>query len=116
MQAASDSFLGWCRVRGLDGRSRDFYVRQLWDGKGSTDVEGMPAEALEIYARLCGWTLARAHARSGDPTAIGAYLGSGSVFDEALAEFSRRYADQAERDHAALLEAIGSGRIAAEDA
>ena len=75
MQAASDSFLGWCPVVGIDGRRRDFYVRQLWDGKGSTEVEGMPAAGLEIYARLCAWTLARAHARSGDAVAIGAYLG-----------------------------------------
>ena len=75
MQAASDIFLGWCPVVGIDGRRRDFYVRQLWDGKGSTEVEGMPPAGLEIYARLCGWTLARAHARSGDAVAIGAYLG-----------------------------------------
>ena len=81
MQAASDSFLGWCRVTGIDGVRRDFYVRQLWDGKGSTEVEGMPPAGLEIYARLCAWTLARAHARSGDAIAIGAYLGSGERFD-----------------------------------
>jgi uncharacterized protein (DUF2252 family) len=116
MQAASDSFLGWCPVVGIDGRRRDFYVRQLWDGKGSTEVEGMPAAGLEIYARLCAWTLARAHARSGDAVAIGAYLGSGDRFDLALAEFSRLYADQNERDYAALKEAIDSGRLPAEDA
>ncbi len=117
MQAASDSFLGWCAgVTGIDGQNRDFYVRQLWDGKGSSDVEAMGPEALEIYARMCGWTLARAHARSGDAAAIGGYLGAGSVFDEALAEFSRRYADQSERDHAALVAALASGRIVAEDA
>jgi uncharacterized protein (DUF2252 family) len=116
IQAASDSFLGWCPVIGIDDRRRDFYVRQLWDGKGSTDVEGMPVAGLEIYARLCAWTLARAHARSGDAVAIGAYLGSGERFDEALAEFSRLYADQNERDFAALKEAIDSGRLAAEDA
>jgi uncharacterized protein (DUF2252 family) len=116
MQAASDSFLGWCSVVGIDGQSRDFYVRQLWDGKGSTDVEAMNAEALEIYARLCGWTLARAHARSGDAVAIAAYLGSGDAFDQALAEFSRLYADQNEKDFAELKAAIESGRVKAEDA
>jgi uncharacterized protein (DUF2252 family) len=116
MQAASDSFLGWCPVVGVDGRRRDFYVRQLWDGKGSTEVEGMPAAGLEIYARLCAWTLARAHARSGDPVAIGAYLGSGERFDEALAEFSRLYADRNERDYAALKKAIETGRLQAENA
>jgi uncharacterized protein (DUF2252 family) len=116
MQAASDSFLGWCPVVGIDGRRRDFYVRQLWDGKGSTEVEGMPPAGLEIYARLCAWTLARAHARSGDAVAIGAYLGSGERFDEALAEFSRLYADQNERDYTAMTEAIDSGRLPVEDA
>jgi uncharacterized protein (DUF2252 family) len=116
MQAASDSFLGWCSVVGIDGVSRDFYVRQLWDGKGSTDVEAMDGEALEIYARLCGWTLARAHARSGDPVGIAAYLGQGDSFDRALAEFSRLYADQNEADFEALRSAIASGRLAAEDA
>ena len=116
MQAASDRFLGWCPVVGIDGVHRDFYVRQLWDGKGSTEVEGMPPAGLEIYARLCAWTLARAHARSGDAIAIGAYLGSGEVFDDAIAEFSRRYADQNEKDHAALQAAIDSGRLVAEDA
>jgi uncharacterized protein (DUF2252 family) len=116
MQAASDSFLGWCRVTGIDDRDRDFYVRQLWDGKGSTEVEGMPPAGMEIYARLCAWTLARAHARSGDAVAIGAYLGTGERFDQGLAEFSRRYADQNELDHAALVSAIESGRVTAEDA
>jgi uncharacterized protein (DUF2252 family) len=116
MQAASDSFLGWCHVTGIDGRPRDFYVRQLWDGKGSTDVEAMTPEAMEIYARLCGWTLARAHARSGDPVAIGAYLGGGDAFDGAIAEFSRLYADQNEEDFAGLKQAIDSGRLRAEDA
>jgi hypothetical protein len=116
MQAASDSFLGWCPATGIDGRSRDFYVRQLWDGKGSTDVEAMPPQGMEVYARLCAWTLARAHARSGDPVAIGAYLGGGERFDTALAEFSRLYADQNERDYAAIREAIDSGRLVAENA
>jgi uncharacterized protein (DUF2252 family) len=116
MQAASDSFLGWCPTTGIDGRQRDFYVRQLWDGKGSIDTEAMTPRTMEIYARMCGWTLARAHARSGDAVAIGSYLGSGDTFDAAIAEFSRLYADQNERDHAALAAAIESGRIDAEDA
>jgi uncharacterized protein (DUF2252 family) len=116
MQAASDSFLGWCPATGIDGKRRDFYVRQLWDGKGSTDVEAMAPQAMEVYAQICGWTLARAHARSGDAVAIGGYLGSGDAFDRAIAEFSRLYADQNERDHAALLAAIDSGRLQAEDA
>ncbi|MGB7589123.1 MAG: DUF2252 domain-containing protein [Solirubrobacterales bacterium] len=116
MQAASDSFLGWCPAVGLDGRQRDFYVRQLWDWKRSVDTETLSPRGMEIYARMCGWTLARAHARSGDAVAIGAYLGSGEVFDNAIVEFSGLYADQNERDHAALTAAIESGRIKAEDA
>jgi uncharacterized protein (DUF2252 family) len=116
MQAASDSFLGWCAGVEADGRPRDYYVRQLWDQKGSGDIESMRPRALGIYAQACGWTLARAHARSGDAVAIGAYLGSGSAFDEAIADFSEAYADQNERDHAALLDAIESGRLEAEDA
>jgi uncharacterized protein (DUF2252 family) len=116
MQAASDSFLGWCTTTDDGGMRRDFYVRQLWDGKGSIDVEAMPPSALEGYARMCGWTLARAHARSGDAVAIGAYLGSGEAFDNAAVEFASRYADQNEKDHAALLAAIDSGRLKAKDA
>jgi uncharacterized protein (DUF2252 family) len=116
MQAASDSFLGWCPAVGVDGRERDFYVRQLWDWKRSVDTEKLSEQGMEVYARMCGWTLARAHARSGDAVAIGAYLGSGETFDEALVDFAALYADQSERDHAALLEAIRSGRIEAEDA
>ncbi|MFI5027393.1 MAG: DUF2252 domain-containing protein [Solirubrobacterales bacterium] len=115
MQAASDSFLGWCPVIGIDGKRRDFYVRQLWDGKGSGDIETLGPSGMEIYARMCGWTLARAHARSGDPLAIGAYLGSGAAIDRSISEFARRYADQNEKDHAALRAAIDSGRVAAED-
>jgi uncharacterized protein (DUF2252 family) len=115
MQAASDIFLGWCPAIGLDGRDRDFYVRQLWDWKRSVEVERLTPHGLELYARMCGWTLARAHARSGDRIAIAAYLGGGDAFDQAIAEFSESYADQSERDHAALVEAIGSGRIAAEE-
>jgi uncharacterized protein (DUF2252 family) len=113
MQAASDIFLGWLPAVGMDGRPRDFYGRQLWDGKRSIDVESLNAEGFEIYARACGFTLARAHARSGDRIAIAAYLGSGEVFDRAMSEFAELYADQAERDHAALAEAAKSGRITA---
>jgi uncharacterized protein (DUF2252 family) len=115
MQAASDSFLGWCAGIEADGTPRDYYVRQLWDQKGSGDVESMRPRALGIYAQGCGWTLARAHARSGDAVAIGAYLGSGKAFDDAIADFSDAYADQNELDHAALLAAIDSGRLPAED-
>jgi uncharacterized protein (DUF2252 family) len=114
MQAASDIFLGWCPAVGIDGRERHFYVRQLWDWKRSAEIEGMTPRGLEIYARLCGWTLARAHARSGDRIAIAAYLGGGGSFDRAIAEFSEAYAEQSERDHAALVAAIDSGRIEAE--
>ncbi|HET6997473.1 MAG TPA: DUF2252 domain-containing protein [Solirubrobacterales bacterium] len=115
MQAASDIFLGWCPAIGLDGRQRDFYVRQLWDWKRSVEVERLNPHGLELYARMCGWTLARAHARSGDRIAIAAYLGAGDAFDQAITEFSEAYADQSERDHAALVAAIDSGRIEAEE-
>jgi uncharacterized protein (DUF2252 family) len=115
MQAASDIFLGWCPAVGLDGRDRDFYVRQLWDWKRSVEVERLNPHGLELYARMCGWTLARAHARSGDRIAIAAYLGGGDAFDRAIAEFSESYADQSERDHAALLAAIDSGRVEAKE-
>lgn len=114
MQAASDIFLGWCPAVGIDGRQRDFYVRQLWDWKRSAEVERMTPRGLEVYARMCGWTLARAHARSGDRFAIAAYLGGGDSFDQAIADFSEAYADQSERDHAALVAAIDDGRVAAE--
>jgi uncharacterized protein (DUF2252 family) len=114
MQAASDIMLGWLRTTGLDGVERDFYIRQLWDGKGSAIVEAMEPSALEAYARVCGWTLARAHARSGDPVAIASYLGAGDVFDRAMASFAEAYADQNERDYAALREARDSGRIVVE--
>ncbi len=116
MQAASDIFLGWCPATGIDGRQRDFYVRQLWDWKLSAEVESLAPRGMEVYARLCGWTLARAHARSGDRVAIAAYLGAGDAFDRAIAEFAERYADQSERDHAALVAAIDSDRLVAEDA
>jgi uncharacterized protein (DUF2252 family) len=113
MQAAGDIFLGWCMAVGLDGRDRDFYVRQLWDWKRSVEVENLSPEGLEAYANVCGWTLARAHARSGDRVAIGAYLGAGEGFDKAVCRFAEAYADQSERDHEALLAAIDSGRIEA---
>ncbi len=116
MQAASDIFLGWCPAVGFDGRDRDFYVRQLWDWKGSADVEALTPEAMSVYAQMCGWTLARTHARSGDRIEIAAYLGASKAFDEAIAEFAELYAEQSERDHADLFAAIDSGRIQAEDA
>jgi uncharacterized protein (DUF2252 family) len=116
MQAAGDIFLGWLQEsRGLDDRKqRHFYIRQLWDSKTSADIAAMRAVDLALYARLCGWTLARAHARSGDASAIAGYLGSADTFDHALAAFAEAYADQNERDHAALLEAIASGRVEAQ--
>jgi uncharacterized protein (DUF2252 family) len=114
LQAASDIFLGWIRTTGLDGRERDFYVRQLWDWKASADVEAMTPERFATYARLCGATLARAHARCGDAVPIAAYLGSGDACDRALGDFAEAYADQNERDHAALLDAIDAGRVEAQ--
>ena len=114
MQAASDIMLGWIRVDGIDGVSRDFYLRQLWDGKGSALVEMMSPEELTVYAELCGRALAKAHARSGDPIAIASYLGAGESFDRALASFAELYADQNERDYHALNEAVASGRVASE--
>jgi uncharacterized protein (DUF2252 family) len=115
MQATSDIFLGWQRtVAGLDGVARDFYVRQLRDWKFSLDVNAMVPRGLRLYGELCGWTLARAHARSGDRIAISAYLGRSDVFDQAIAQFSVAYADQNQRDHQALMDAAASGRITAE--
>jgi uncharacterized protein (DUF2252 family) len=114
MQAASDIFLGWQRVHGLDGQLRDFYIRQLRDWKGSADVDTMPATVMTAYSRICGATLARAHARSGDRIAIAAYLGNSDVFDRAIADFSTGYADQNERDYQALTDAVESGRIIAQ--
>ncbi len=114
MQAASDIFLGWVRTTGIDGEQRDFYVRQLWDWKTSADLETIEPGPMAIYARLCAWTLARAHARSGDAIAIGAYLGSGDAFDRAIEAYAELCAEQNERDHEALLTAIDSGRIVAQ--
>jgi uncharacterized protein (DUF2252 family) len=114
MQASSDIFLGWDRFPGLDGRRRDFYVRQLKDWKGSAEIATMQPVGMAGYARLCAATLARAHARSGDRIAIASYLGKSGVFDRAIQEFAVAYADQNERDHAALLAAVEGGRLVAE--
>jgi uncharacterized protein (DUF2252 family) len=115
MQAASDIFLGWLHVPvGLDGKPRDFYVRQLKDWKGSAEIEQMVPKGMASYGKLCGWTLARAHARSGDRIAIASYLGGGDRFDRAIVEFARAYAEQNERDYKALTKAAESGRISVE--
>ena len=114
MQAASDVFLGWQRVpAGIDGQARDFYVRSLRDWKLSVDIEVMIPRGMRLYGELCGWTLARAHARSGDRIAIAAYLGGKDIFDNAVADFAASYADQNERDFAELSAACQSGRITA---
>jgi uncharacterized protein (DUF2252 family) len=114
MQEASDIFLGWDRTEGVDGVTRDYYVRQLRDWKGSAVVETMNPATMAIYGHLCGWTLARAHARSGDRIAIASYLGGNDAFDLAVAEFSETYADQNERDYDALVRAEKDGRITAQ--
>ncbi|WP_299537082.1 DUF2252 domain-containing protein [uncultured Streptomyces sp.] len=111
MQASSDIFLGWQRVDGLDGRRRDFYVRQLRDWKGIVEPELMVPRGMTVFGEVCGTTLARAHARSGDRIAIAAYLGSGDRFDRALAVFAEAYADRNERDHRTLVDAVASGRL-----
>jgi uncharacterized protein (DUF2252 family) len=115
MQASSDIFLGWQRTNGLDGVDRDYYVRQLKDWKASAEVEGSVPEGMLVYARACGWTLARAHARSGDRVAIAAYLGRRDTFDRAIADFAVAYAEQNDRDHALLRTAIDEGRIQAQE-
>ena len=114
MQAESDILLGWLRAVGIDGVSRDYYFRQLWDAKGSALVELMDPPVMAMYARVCGWTLAKAHARSGDAIAISAYLGTSTSFDNAMALFAEAYADQNELDYAALVEAVSSGRVVAQ--
>lgn len=114
MQAASDVFLGW--ARGGPGGGQDFYVRQLRDMKGSAEVERMSPRELDVYASLCGATLARAHARSRQAPAISGYLGRRDSFDRAVAAFACDYADQTERDHRALTDAIAEGRLAAREA
>jgi uncharacterized protein (DUF2252 family) len=114
MQGASDIFLGWLRLEGLDGEPRDYYVRQLHDWKGSVDVDTMRVPRATGYAFLCGSTLARAHARWGDRIAIASYLGKGAAFGRAIQRFASAYADQNERDYQALVDAVKAGRIAAE--
>jgi uncharacterized protein (DUF2252 family) len=115
MQATSDIFLGWIHIKaGMDGVARDFYGRQLKDWKGSAEIEQMVPDGMAAYGRLCGWTLARAHARSGDRVAIASYLGGGDSFDRAILEFSRAYADQNDSDYKALAEAVKSGRVVAQ--
>jgi uncharacterized protein (DUF2252 family) len=114
MQSASDIMLGWFRTPGVDGVERDFYIRQLWDGKGSALVEQMEPNALATYAEICGWTLAKAHARSGDAAALASYLGGGDAFDRAMASFAESYAEQNERDYAAFQAAVADGRLQAE--
>jgi hypothetical protein len=113
MQAQSDIFLGWTRVRAPDGVDRDFYVRQLRDWKFSVPIEQMRPAGMDVYARLCGWTLARAHARSGDRIALAAYLGGSDAFDQAIADYAEAYADQNERDYATLQDAVKHGRAEA---
>jgi uncharacterized protein (DUF2252 family) len=113
MQAESDIFLGWARVTGPDGVDRDYYVRQLKDWKLSAPIETMIPSGMRVYARICGWTLARAHARSGDRFALAAYLGGSAKFDNAVADFAETYADQNERDHAALQAAVKEGKLTA---
>ena len=114
MQAATDIFLGWQRIKGLDGVSRDYYVRQFQDWKGSADVDSLLVPGATLYSRICGATLARAHARWGDRIAIASYLGKGDTFDQAIADFSVAYADQTERDYAAFSAAVDSGRLVAQ--
>jgi len=114
MQTVSDIFLGWATVDGIDGQRRDFYARQLADWKGSIAIEEMVPAGMTAYGRLCGWTLARAHARSGDRVAISAYLGEDATFAHAIAEFAEAYAELNERDYDAMRAALRSGRITAE--
>jgi hypothetical protein len=112
MQAASDIFLGWERFE-WDGEERDYYFRQLRDWKGSVDVDGMTPAGMDVWGRMCGWTLARAHARSGDRIAIGAYMGKSEAFETAVAEFADRYADVNEVDYRLLKSAVANGRLIA---
>ena len=114
MQAAGDVMLGWERITSPEGAKLDFYMRQLWDNKGSAIIEGMKPYELAGYAEICGRTLARGHARSGDAVTIGAYLGSGDAMDRALADFAERYADQNELDYAAVSTAVKTGRVKAQ--
>jgi len=116
MQAATDIFLGWQRIKGLDGVTRDYYVRQFHDWKGGADVERILVPGAAVCARICGATLARAHARWGDRIAIASYLGKTDTFDQAIADFSTAYADQNERDYDAFTAAVSSGRLIAQTA
>jgi predicted alpha/beta hydrolase len=111
MQSSSDIFLGWDRVAGEDGVLRDFYLRQLWDWKLSADIDTMLPTGMSIYAQMCGWTLALAHARSGDAIAIGSYLGAGDRFDRAMVKFASSYADQNEKDFESLKRAIAANEV-----
>ncbi len=113
-QAAIDLFLSWQRSTGLDGQAHDFYVRQLWDWKASVDLSTMSYWGLHAYSRACGWSMARAHARSGDRLAISGYLGTGSNFDRAIARFAAAYADQNELDHKRLIDAVANGVVLAQ--
>jgi uncharacterized protein (DUF2252 family) len=113
IQAAPDIFLGWDRIQAFTDTPKDYYVRQLWDWKVSAEIETMTPTVLRVYAEICAWTLARAHARSGDRVAIAAYLGKNDAFAQAIAAFSVAYANQNERDYAALAEAVKRGRIKA---
>jgi uncharacterized protein (DUF2252 family) len=114
MQAATDIFLGWQRVTDDEGQTRDYYVRQFQDWKGSVEIDSLKVRGATLYARLCASALARAHARWGDRVAIATYLGTGAAFDRALADFAAGYADQNERDYEALVTAVRSGRLPAE--
>jgi uncharacterized protein (DUF2252 family) len=113
MQAATDIFLGWVRNK-RDGIQRDYYVRQLRDWKGSADIAGMTSAGMDLWGRMCGWTLARAHARTGDRIAIASYLGTSDVFDRSIVTFARSYADRNERDYVVFRKAVAAGRLAAE--
>ena len=113
MQAESDIFLGWTRVTGPDGVDHDYYVRQLKDWKFSFPIEAMIPSGMAAYAQMCGWALARAHACSGDRIALAAYLGGSDTFDQAIADFAEKYADQNDQDHAALQAAVKDGRVQA---
>jgi hypothetical protein len=111
MQSSSDIFLGWDEVADEDGISHHFYLRQLWDWKLSADIDTMLPEGLGVYAQMCGWTLARAHARSGDAIAIGSYLGGSDRFDRAMCDFASAYADQNEKDFQALTKSIATNQV-----
>lgn len=111
MQSVSDIFLGWMTTKGIDGVQRDFYARQLWDWKGSAQLETISQKGLVHYAHMCGWTLARAHARSGDRIALAAYLGTGSVFEKAIADFAGEYADQNQADYDTFKAAVKKHRL-----